>query len=339
MKTNAVLTFDNTQLPQSINGCHFENPIDAVQNYPNEFKAVTAVNCNLSVGEYIHAALSPNTRKSYQSDLLHFQKWGGVIPATSISVCEYLARHADSLSPATLNRRLVAIGRAHTSQGLESPTRTDLVKVTMRGIRRTVGTRQRQVSPLVKDILTQIWHDTNGKKGVRDRALLLIGFAGALRRSELVGLDYSDIEWEELGLVINLRRSKTDQEGEGRKIAIPYARGSMCPVISLKDWLAVSGIIEGALFRPINRHGHLGNFALSTQAVAEIVKKSVASIGLDASKFSGHSLRSGLVTSAAQAGVSPWKIRQQTGHKSDAMLNRYIRDARLFIDNAAGAIL
>ncbi|NOU24134.1 MAG: site-specific integrase [Methylotenera sp.] len=251
---------------------------------------------------------------------------------------QYLAVHADLLAPATLSRRVVSINRAHTSQNLPSPTKSDLVKATLRGIKRTVSTKQRQVEPILKNNLCDMVAGLEGVKGCRDKALLLIGFSGAFRRSELVSLQHSDIEFVEHGLVVHLRKSKTDQLGEGRKIGIPYARGAVCPVLALKEWLKLSEISEGALFRPVTRHGRIENINLSTQAVAIIVKERAKAIGLDASKFSGHSLRAGLVTSAAQAGVSSWKIRQQTGHKSDAMLNRYIRDARLFIDNAAGLI-
>jgi integrase len=291
------------------------------------------------IDRYIQAALSNNTRRGYQSDLAHFCEWGGTIPASQQSVAEYLAAHVGVLSPATLNRRIVAIGRAHTSQGLESPTKSDLVKAVMRGIRRSVSTAQRQAAPAVKNYVVAMVDKLEGTKGVRDRALLLVGFAGAFRRSELVAIQYRDIEFADQGLVINITRSKTDQEGQGRKVAIPYARGATCPVLSLKAWLSASGIIAGPIFRPVTRHGKIIPTALSAQAVAEIVKQRVVSVGLDPSKFSGHSLRAGLVTSAAQAGVSSWKIRQQTGHKSDAMLQRYIRDSQIFIDNAAGAVL
>lgn len=338
--TSHFLTFNNTLLSQPKN-----NTLDTGND-----RIVSAVNCtstiaNLqltaqddSVSKYIAAALSDNTRKSYQCDLAHFVSWGGSVPATSEMVSRYLATYAELLSPATLNRRIVAITRAHTSSGLESPTKSDVVKATLRGIKRTVGTKQRQVSPVLKSDLIEMVEGAHGIKGCRDRALLLLGFVGAFRRSELVGLQYADVEFVEQGLIVQLTRSKTDQLGEGRKIAVPYARGAVCPVIALKEWLLVSGIAEGALFRPITRHGRIESTTLSTQAVAVIVKSHVAAIGLDARRFSGHSLRAGLVTSAAQAGVSAWKIKQQTGHRSDAMLNRYIRDANLFTDNA-GAIL
>jgi integrase len=214
-----------------------------------------------------------------------------------------------------------------------------LVKTTLKGIKRTVGIKQRQVEPVLKNILCDMIDTLHGVKGSRDRALLLIGFAGAFRRSELVGLNYADIEFVQQGAVIHLRKSKTDQLGEGRKIAIPFARGSVCAVLALRNWLEVSGIADGPLFRPVTRYGRIESCALSAKAVAIIVKERAAAVGLDATKYSGHSLRAGLVTSAAQAGVCAWKIKQQTGHKSDAVLNRYIRDANIFVDNAAGAIL
>lgn len=179
----------------------------------------------------------------------------------------------------------------------------------------------------------------DGTKGIRDKALLLIGFAGAFRRSELVSLTVGDIEQAKQGLIVQLRFSKTDQQGYGRKVAIPYARGSVCPVLAYQHWLEISKITEGPIFRGVNRHGVISDVALTPQAVALVVKERAYAVGLDPANYAGHSLRSGLVTSAAKLGVSSWKIREQTGHKSDAMLTRYIRDANIFVDNAAGAVL
>jgi integrase len=176
-------------------------------------------------------------------------------------------------------------------------------------------------------------------KDQRDRAILLVGFAGAFRRSELVSLEYDDIEFVAQGIVVTLRRSKTDQEGIGRKIAIPLARGIACPVAALKAWLEISGISSGPIFRPIDRHSRMQQNGLSGDAVAMVVKERASAVGLDATRYSGHSLRAGLATSAAAAGVSGWAIKRQTGHKSDSMLARYIRDGQLFRENAAGAVL
>ena len=341
MNFKSTLTFDNSLLSRPINKASDVDIDDLTSAINCTFPAepLQLIALNEAVSKYVHAALSDNTRKGYQSDLAHFVSWGGSIPSSPEFIAQYLVAHAELLTPATLSRRVVSISRAHTSQSLESPTKSELIKTTLRGIKRTVGTKQRQVEPVLKNNLLDMVVALNGIKGCRDRALLLLGFAGAFRRSELVSLQYSDINFVEQGLVVQLIKSKTDQEGEGRKIAIPYARGAVCPVLALKNWLLLSNITDGSIFRPVSRHGRIESTTLSTQSVAIIVKERISAIGLDASHFSGHSLRAGLVTSAAQAGVPSWKIRQQTGHKSDAMLNRYIRDARLFIDNAVEAIL
>lgn len=176
-------------------------------------------------------------------------------------------------------------------------------------------------------------------KGVRDRALLLVGFAGALRRSELAGIRFEDLRFVAEGLVLRLPRSKTDQEGRGRDVGIPYGRSRACPVKALKAWLDLAAITEGPVFRSMTKAGEIGVAPITGGGVALILKNYVAAAGLDASKFSGHSLRSGLLTSAAKAGVSTWKLRQQSGHRSDAMLTKYVRDGEMFIGNAAGAVL
>lgn len=291
------------------------------------------------VSLYLRASLSDSSRRAYRSDLNHFLRWGGTIPASADLVAVYLAAHAEHHAPATLARRLVTIGKAHAARGLPSPTGTELVRATLRGIRHTHGSAQRQVSPAIKEDVLLMAAGLEGTKGIRDKALLLIGFAGAFRRSELVSLTVADIEQAKQGLIIQLRFSKTDQAGEGRKVAIPYARGAVCPVLALQHWLEVANITEGPIFRGVNRHGLISDAALTPQAVANVVKERAKAVGLDPAKYAGHSLRSGLVTSAAKLGVSSWKIRQQTGHKSDAMLARYIRDANIFVDNAAGAVL
>lgn len=184
--------------------------------------------------------------------------------------------------------------------------------------------------------MTEIMH---GIKGGRDRALILVGFAAALRRSELAMLDCADIQFVREGLVIHLRRSKTDQEGVGRKIGVPWGRTSACPVKALESWLRVSCIVEGPVFRSVARSGRIGGRPLSAQSIALILKAQAKAVGLEPGIIAGHSLRSGLVTSAIQAGVPLHKIQQQTGHRSVAMLARYIRDAGLFDTNASGAVL
>lgn len=291
-----------------------------------------------SLAELVHAALANSSRTAYQSDLNHFLAWGGSIPCASEVVANYLAAHAGHLSVATLSRRVVSIGKAHTSQNLPSPSKSDLVKTVMRGIRRTHGSAQRQVAPAIKEDILAMVSKLDGTKGVRDRALLLVGFAGAFRRSELVFITVDDIEFVKQGLLVQLTRSKTDQEGLGRRIAIPYARGSVCAVHALQAWLTASGITSGLIFRGVTRHGRISDKGMTPQSVALVVKERAQAVGLDSARYSGHSLRAGLVTSATQAGVLSNKIQQQTGHKSLEMLNRYIRDANVFVDNAASIL-
>lgn len=287
--------------------------------------------------EYVQEANSPNTRRAYKTDLEHFRAWGGLIPCQPQMVCDYLVTYAGELANSTLQRRLVAITRAHNALGYANPVETEAVRLTMKGIQRKHGTAQRQVKPLVKeDILLMLAGMEDNLKATRDAALLLIGFCGAFRRSELVSLNAEDLEHVREGLIITLRHSKTDQTGQGRKIGIPYGRGKVCPVKALETWLEVSGIEAGAIFRPITRHGKLQHSRLSDRAVASIIKQRAEAVGLDAHNISGHSLRAGLATSAAQHGIPSHKIRAQTGHASDAMLNRYIRDGELFVSNAAG---
>ena len=175
--------------------------------------------------------------------------------------------------------------------------------------------------------------------GCRDRALLLLGFAGALRRSELVGLDVADVTEGTDGLTVHLRRSKTDQEGAGRTVGIPYGSNpATCPVRAWRAWLEVSGVAEGAAFRPVDRHGHIGGTRLSAQAVALVLKRHAARAGIDPGEVAAHSLRAGLATSAAAAGVPERVIAEQTGHRGTAMLRRYIREGSLFRENAASAV-
>jgi integrase len=279
-------------------------------------------------------------RRAYLSDLAHFEGWGGCIPASDTMVASYLAAHAETLSVATLVRRLSSISKAHAARGVANPVRAELVRATLRGIRRRRGTAQREAKPLLKDDLFAVL-DTMGNtlRDARDRALLLIGFAGGFRRSELVAIDIGAVEFVRQGIIITILRSKTDQLGTGRKVGIPVGRTRHCPVGALEDWMAQAGLSEGPVFRPVDRHGRIHPNALTGEAVSLVIKKRVAAAAINPAAFSGHSLRAGFVTSAAQAGVSTWRIRQQTGHTSDTMLQRYIRDGELFVKNAAEAIL
>jgi integrase len=189
---------------------------------------------------------------------------------------------------------------------------------------------------LTDDIRAMVAATPQSFLGTWDRALLLVGFAGAFRRSELVALDREDVEVTREGLVVTLRRSKTDQDGAGRRVAIPYGTNpETCPVRALESWLAATGIDAGALFRPVNRHGHMQPGRLSGFAVALVVKRYAAAARLDPAKYAGHSLRAGLATAAAIGGAPERSIMNQTGHRSTAMVRRYIRDGNLFRENAA----
>jgi integrase len=293
-----------------------------------------------AVLDLVRDSLSENTRRAYRLDLAAFEAWGGIIPATPETVAAYLADHAERLSVATLVRRIASISKAHEARTVSNPCRSELVRATMRGIKRRRGCGQDQAKPLLKEDLFQVLDAMgDGVKAARDRALLLVGFAGGFRRSEIVALDVADLEKVRQGLIVHLRRSKTDQDGAGRNIGIPFGRTRFCPVLAVERWLEISGITSGAIFRPINRHGQIAPGRLSGDAVSVIVKERAAGAGLDPTGFSGHSLRAGFATSAAQAGVSTFKIRAQTGHASDAMLSRYVRDGELFSGNAASALL
>ena len=283
------------------------------------------------VTSYSTAAQSSATTRSYDADIRHFKQHGGSIPATPTIVAEYVASFAGILAVSTLQHRLIVIHRAHTDVGLVSPVTNSLVKRTMQGIRRTMGTKQRQVTALVKDDLLEMMVHVDRQrpmKAARDKALLLVGFSGAFRRSELVALRYEDITCFERGVELMIQRSKTDQEGAGRTVFIPHARGNRCPIKALADWLSLSGIVTGPLFRAVNRHDQVvSDKALSPQSVALIVKSSVRMMAGDeaAKGMAGHSLRAGYCTEAAMVGLQPYQIREQTGHKSDVTLARYIR--------------
>jgi integrase len=274
-----------------------------------------------TVRKYVSQSLSENTRRAYRADLDHFIAWGGSIPCPAETLAEYLAAHADKLAPATLVRRIASIGKAHASVSKPNPAETELVRATIRGIKRHRSKAQTQAKPLLKEDLFAVLHAMGEDiHATRDKALLLVGFASAMRRSELVALNVEHVEHVQQGLIITVPRSKADQEGNGRKIGIPYGRTRWCPVNALRDWLSASSINAGPTFRPVSKHGHISPDRLNSGSVTTILRRRLEVAGFDPAPYSGHSLRAGLATSAAAAGVSSWKIRQQTGHASDATL-------------------
>ena len=296
--------------------------------------------------ELLRHSLAENTRRGYASDWRHFTAWCQrenrmPLPALPETVTMYLTELSEKAKVSTLTRRLSAVSQAHQVAGQESPTQSPLVRQLMKGIRRSLGTAQKGKSPVKVEHLRTITAGLDPERliDVRDRALLLVGFAGAFRRSELVGLNTEDLEFNDNGLVVHLRRSKTDPEGEGRKVGIPYgSTPATCPVRALKAWIAVLPTsVDGALFRGVDRHGRIHEDRLTPQSVALVVKKRTAKEGIEGD-YAGHSLRAGLATAAAAAGVPERAIMAQTGHRSLATLRKYIREGSLFLENAAAKV-
>ena len=297
------------------------------------------------VRQFIRASKAENTLRGYSADWRDFCGWSeanGIspLPAAAEAIAAYIAECASHLKPGSIQRRLNAIAEAHKAAGLDSPTHAGIVRNTMKGIRRTIGTAPAQkTATLTDDIRTMVEAAGDGTIGIRDRALILLGFAGAFRRSELVALNVEDCSFGRDGLTVTLRRSKVDQEGAGRKIGIPYGSNpETCPVRKMQSWIEEAAISAGPVFRSINRHGQVRPRRLSGIDVARVVKKLLDRAGLDATKYAGHSLRAGHATAAAIAGASERSIMNQTGHKSIQMLRRYIRDANLFRENSAAKL-
>jgi site-specific recombinase XerD len=292
---------------------------------------------------YIRSAKAANTVKAYQSDWAGFEAFCkgrevASLPAAPATVAAYAAEAAHRLKANTVERHLTAISQAHQLAGFPNPGEDKLVRTVMVGIRRVKGTAQTGKDPLSPELLRRMFAGTPGDlRSLRDRALLLVGFAGALRRSELVALRYEDIRFTTEGLAVTIPKSKTDPEGEGQTIGIPYgSHPESCPVRALEAWLVRSNITYGYLFTGIGRWGgELSGKPICDHQLAKIIKRLAATAGLDAASFSGHSLRSGLATSAAEGGATERAIMDQTRHRSLKQLRKYIRRGSLFKDNAA----
>lgn len=297
---------------------------------PNAFRQQPqhALRVPPTVAHYLRRTVAHATQRGYAADVRHFLANGGKLPATERMVALYLAKQADTLKVATLQRRLAALQWAHRERRLRSPVGTPLVRATMLGIRRAKGTRQRQAAAIGKPLFTRMLIAAGRQArqtALRDRALLLVGFCGAFRRAELVALDVADVQPAKAGLHVLLKRSKTDQTAAGRVVLLAHGRGRYCPVRALSAWLRVAGIIDGAVFRRMRAGDVVTARRLGAQSVALVVKRLVTAAGEDAARYSAHSLRAGYVTLATQRGLSTTTIRQQTGHRSDAMLSRYVR--------------
>ena len=302
--------------------------------------------------DYAAAEKSPATLRAYDSDWRHYEAWCkserfAPLPtndremADSTSVlAAYLAHLADAgLKASTINRRSCAITYVFRKAGLLPPTGAETIKGLQRGIRRTIGTRVERKAPVTVEVLrAMLKRIPKTPSGLRDRALLLLCFASAQRRSEIVALDVEDLERVPEGILVHIRKSKTDQEGSGHQVAVPRG-GKLKPVQAVEDWLAVSGITAGPLFRPVLRSGRVLETRLGDQSVADIVKRWAEAAGFDPEMFSGHSLRAGLVTSALAAGADPLKIMDITRHTQVQTLKAYDRRAKAFKDHAGKGFL
>jgi integrase len=291
---------------------------------------------------YAAQAKAANTRRAYASDWRNFLRWCQdrgypALPAAPEAVALYVTALAASAKVSTITRRLSALSQAHQLAGYPSPTADARVRTVMAGMRRAKGVAPAAKRPvLLPDLLAMLEGLPDSLLGRRDRALLLVGFAGAFRRSELVALDWEDVEFGNEGLAVTVRRSKTDPEGQGRKVGIPYGRqAAQCPVRALASWRDAAGGDSGPVFVPVDRHGNVGRTRLSDKAVARIVKRALPAGRYDPREYAGHSLRAGLATAAALGGASERAIMNQTGHRSLATVRRYIRDGSLFHENAA----
>lgn len=294
--------------------------------------------------EYLQAAISDNTRRTYRSAIKHFQRWGGALPCQVNTVIDYLLYYAESLNTRTLEVRLTAISQWHRYQGFSDPVGSPVVRKTLEGIRRKHGKPKAKAKALrLEHIATMVKWLTKPpmtKKEIRDLAILELGFFGGFRRSELIAIQIEHIHWEQEGIIIQLPRSKTDQEGIGLSRAIPIGTDAICPIRALEDWLEISKIENGALFRPINRWGQMQTRALSANAINDLLKSLGKACKFDfTADLSSHSLRRGLSTSAAREKVSFDAIKKQGGWKSDATVWEYIDEGEAFSNNAASQLI
>jgi integrase len=303
---------------------------------------------------YAAASVADETRRAYRREWGCFASWCSskgleTLPAAPVTVAAYLAALADGTAaprgrarkPAGLELALAAIAGAHKTAGHPSPRDAPEVRAVRAGIRRTHGTAQRQVDPLlVPELRRAVAILPASLLGFRDRALLLVGWAGSFRRAALVSLDVADAAFGVDGVAITLRFDKTDQEGRGRVLPLPFSSSAdVCPVRSLRAWLDAAGIAEGPLFRSVDRGGHVSAERLSDRAVALVVKRAALSIGADPATFAGHSLRAGFATSAIRAGRHYRDVMRHTGHKDVRVFDRYVRAAGLWVDNPAAGLL
>jgi len=296
---------------------------------------------------FIKQSRAKSTRDAYRWDFNEFTLFcerHGVcpLPATEQVVCAYLASLAHperKLKVGSIGRRFSSIAAVHKAAGYDSPTGKASVKLCFAGIKRSLGSAVTPKNPiLTSDIVGMISHiDTKRLIGKRDRAILLFGFASALRRGELAALNVEDVTFSDDGARVLVRRSKTDQTGEGQQIAVVRTGTRTCPVKALEAWLKAAAIQDGAVFRSVDRHDKIRE-RMASKTPASVVKKYAQMIGLDPAKLAAHSLRSGMVSQAILNRVSLPAIQQQTRHRSLDMVMRYNRSLNLFNDNASAGL-
>ena len=291
-----------------------------------------------------------NTLRAYKSDFHDFglfcvKNSFKPLPTEPRIVSLYLTYlSTKNIKISTIKRRLVSIGVVHKLKGHYLDTKHPSIIENIMGIKRRKGTIQKAKKPLLINSLKKIINVIDQQikdeiKILRDRSIILIGFAGGFRRNEIVSLDFDDLEFVNEGVKIRLKRSKTDQYGEGAMKGIPYFDNlQYCPVISIQRWIEVSKINSGPLFRRFRKGSNLSENRLSDQTVALLIKDYLELAGIDSKNYSGHSLRSGFATSAAEAGVEERSIMAMTGHKSTEMVRRYIKEANVFKNNALNKI-
>ena len=291
-----------------------------------------------------------NTVRAYKSDFNDFGLFCAKngfksLPSDPKIVSLYLTYLSTKDSKmSTLKRRLVSIGVIHKLKGYYLDTKHPSIIENIMGIKRRKGSIQKGKKPILISHLKKIINVIDDQKKetmkkIRDRSIILIGFSGGFRRNEIVSLDYDDLDFVTEGVKINLKRSKTDQFGKGSLKGLPYLDNpKYCPVVSLQKWINISKIDSGSLFRRFSKGSKLTEYRLTDQTVALLIKEYIQLAGLDSKNYSGHSLRSGFATSAAESGAEERSIMAMTGHKSTEMVRRYIKEANLFKNNALSKI-
>lgn len=309
----------------------------------SDVKSVTVSSTQVGVTDmpvsldYVHLATSDNTRKAYRHDVKLFIEWGGSLPCSTEEIVRYLESHASQHKASTLERRLAALSCWHVAQEEPDPTKHFLVRKTLKGIRRSQGVKPKQAKAITLDELTRMVRLLNTKEDlitVRNKALVLVNFFGAFRASELLSLTVADIKRSSKGIVITLPNSKTDQEGRGQQVIIPYVQSVLCAATALNTWLTKAGIHYGPVFRRINKGGKLGGNAMIASSLNDIYRKLARENGMrEWEQISSHSFRRGMATEASRKGASLPQIMKQGRWRSMATVMGYIEEVDSFSEN------